>query len=301
MFSAVANSYAGLPAQYQLPASNQPLVPCEDFDPTNFDFSTPSVQEYLSSGYLDCLANEALAFHNVGNDSTLNAGYTTQSTQDPISATEFAHIESDLLLNAAGYIPSIDNNPTLPETQTFAAVESSLLPPTRTLANDQFATVQEETTLSLGIMEQLDNLEKQIVEMRRFVASGFAKRDNLRSWDIESSRLMARNINYDQVTEISEAFRMLLRSDGQVPERCPLNGVELKNLTRMKPSIMRLSISTENTLTNVSHVVFLDSEIDALLDEYDLPFDPSMFLHEKQLIYLRFIGANRALMHRVVD
>lgn len=38
-----------------------------------------------------------------------------------------------------------------------------------------------------------------------------------------------------------------------------------------------------------------------LLDAYDLPFIPTMFLHEKKAIYLRFVGASRALMHRVLD
>lgn len=38
-----------------------------------------------------------------------------------------------------------------------------------------------------------------------------------------------------------------------------------------------------------------------LLDLYDLPFVPTMFLFEKKATYLRFVGASRALMHRVLD
>jgi len=44
-----------------------------------------------------------------------------------------------------------------------------------------------------------------------------------------------------------------------------------------------------------------DAGITRLLDAYDLPFIPTMFLYEKKAIYLRFVGASRALMHRVLD
>lgn len=45
----------------------------------------------------------------------------------------------------------------------------------------------------------------------------------------------------------------------------------------------------------------VDAEMTRLLDVYDLPFIPTMFLYEKKAIYLRFVGASRALMHRVLD
>lgn len=44
-----------------------------------------------------------------------------------------------------------------------------------------------------------------------------------------------------------------------------------------------------------------DERMGALLDLYDLPFVPSMFLAEKKVLWLRFVGAGRALMHRVLD
>lgn len=50
-------------------------------------------------------------------------------------------------------------------------------------------------------------------------------------------------------------------------------------------------------LTDIS----VDAEMTRLLDLYDLPFVPTMFLFEKKAIYLRFVGASRALMHRVLD
>lgn len=45
----------------------------------------------------------------------------------------------------------------------------------------------------------------------------------------------------------------------------------------------------------------VDKEIDYLLDRYDLPFIPTMFLLEKKIIYLHFLGANRVVMHRILD
>jgi hypothetical protein len=39
----------------------------------------------------------------------------------------------------------------------------------------------------------------------------------------------------------------------------------------------------------------------ALLELYNIPFTADMFLHDKKLAYLRFVGASRALMHLVLD
>ncbi|KAL1619821.1 hypothetical protein SLS54_006418 [Diplodia seriata] len=41
--------------------------------------------------------------------------------------------------------------------------------------------------------------------------------------------------------------------------------------------------------------------ITPLLEAYGIPFQPDMFLGQKKELYLRFIGANRTLMHRVLD
>ncbi len=56
-------------------------------------------------------------------------------------------------------------------------------------------------------------------------------------------------------------------------------------------------MSDSNAITDV----IIDQQITRLLDAYDVPFVPTMFLYEKKAIYLRFIGASRALMHRVLD
>jgi hypothetical protein len=44
-----------------------------------------------------------------------------------------------------------------------------------------------------------------------------------------------------------------------------------------------------------------DEKTIALLDLYNLPFTADMFLHDKKLAYLRFVGASQALMHLVLD
>lgn len=41
--------------------------------------------------------------------------------------------------------------------------------------------------------------------------------------------------------------------------------------------------------------------MDELLEVYGVPFTADMFLHEKKMAYLRFVGVSRALMHLVLD
>ncbi|KAK6359745.1 hypothetical protein TWF696_000884 [Orbilia brochopaga] len=236
----------------QLPRPQPPLdtipgpPPLHD-DLSALDFSDPSLQEYLINN--DMLA-DIVSDGSAGHIASLDGGFTDAS--------------SGLLLNTPMY-------PNSPEAEMRASTSSMAME----VQTDQFSAMQEETTLSLGIIAQLENLERQIVEMKQFVAKGFAQRDHIRSFEIEKHRLRCRNYNYENVTEMNEPFEPLLQSNGKLPARYPVNGVELKSL---------------------SH-----EEMDVLLDEYDLPFSPAMFLHEKQLIYLKFIGANRAIMHRVVD
>jgi hypothetical protein len=41
--------------------------------------------------------------------------------------------------------------------------------------------------------------------------------------------------------------------------------------------------------------------IESLLQAYGLQYAPEMFVFEKKFMYLRFIGINRELMHRILD
>ncbi|KAK6543060.1 hypothetical protein TWF694_006986 [Orbilia ellipsospora] len=280
------NSNNHLIQAHQLPLRPLTSLPLQD---DQIDFSNPSVQEYLiNNDVLDSLSKDEsnlnpdldlsiyTATTNTPNgleNSSYNAELLLLNTpiappNSPLTLRQSQHSQQGLVV-ANGHCSNNNNNNI--KILGGSGGNLSLLE----VQVDQFATVQEETTLSLGLMSHLDNLEKQVSEMKRFIATGFTGRDHLRSFDIERQRLYARNYNYQNITEINEPFEMLLRSCGDYPARFPVNGVELKS--------------------------FSHEEMDALLDEYDLPFNPAMFLHEKQLVYLRFIGANRAIMHRVVD
>ncbi|KAF3908619.1 hypothetical protein AA313_de0201615 [Arthrobotrys entomopaga] len=303
------NSHHAQPTAFQphqltatTPLQPLTLLPLQDNDLV--DFSNPSVQEYLiNNDVLDSLSQDAVDANLTESNLNLNLGLsldtTTTTPHIPNGLDNSNCNDAELLLLNTPIAPP--NSPLYHRQQQQQLVianvngcgwnsgngkgvlggggggggggnvNSSLLE----IQVDQFATVQEETTLSLGLMSHLDNLEKQVAEMKRFITAGFVGRDHLRSFDIERQRLYARNYNYQNITEINEPFEVLLRSCGDLPARFPVNGVELKS--------------------------FSHEEMDILLDEYDLPFNPAMFLHEKQLVYLRFIGANRALMHRVVD
>jgi hypothetical protein len=46
---------------------------------------------------------------------------------------------------------------------------------------------------------------------------------------------------------------------------------------------------------------FAGAEIHALLQAYDIPVSPGMFIFEKKLLYLHFIGVNKGLMHLILD
>ncbi|KAK6505120.1 hypothetical protein TWF481_007042 [Arthrobotrys musiformis] len=253
--------------QTQTPLINPLPLPMllQDDLAAGLDFSNPSVQEYIiNNDVLDSLAQEAILAENTPPSSLPTNMPNVNSAVELLINTPLT-IQTPLGLTAGSH-PTI-----LGGSNNSNRIDSSTL----NVQIDQFSTMQEETTLSLGIMSHLENLEKQISEMRRFVSAGFAGRDHVRGLDVERQRLASRNYNFQNVTEVNEPFKMLLNSAGAYPSRCPVNGVELKSLNH--------------------------EEMDALLDDYDLPFSPALFLHEKQLIYLRFVGANRAVMHRVVD
>jgi hypothetical protein len=56
-------------------------------------------------------------------------------------------------------------------------------------------------------------------------------------------------------------------------------------------SLPQLTTDTWNT----------DEKTSALLELYGIPSTAGMFLHDKKMAYLRFVGAGRALKHLVLD
>ncbi|KAI9890562.1 MAG: hypothetical protein M1814_003902 [Vezdaea aestivalis] len=134
-----------------------------------------------------------------------------------------------------------------------------------------------ETSLVLGVLSCLDVVERDCSTLRRFVKEGYGPLSGVRR-EVEMERLQRRNWNRTNVTELDEGLKeMPVSKDGVCvnPPGVPTTGM-----------IVRAS----------NH-----QEMDSLLDIYDLNFIPTMFLHEKKLMYLNFIGASVALMHRVLD
>ena len=44
-----------------------------------------------------------------------------------------------------------------------------------------------------------------------------------------------------------------------------------------------------------------DNGMNLLLQLYEVPYIANTFLFEKKLLYLRFVGANKSLMHQILD
>jgi hypothetical protein len=113
-------------------------------------------------------------------------------------------------------------------------------------------------------------------------------------------RLQLRNWNGSNVTELVEPLKALpiCRQAGAVmsplatPSQAPVNGKQIRDMNRKLTWCEMIWIPADGTA---------DSTLDSLLDVYDLQFFPTMFLYEKKATYLRFIGASRSLMHRVLD
>ncbi|KAA8912894.1 hypothetical protein FN846DRAFT_903252 [Sphaerosporella brunnea] len=148
----------------------------------------------------------------------------------------------------------------------------------RPIDSYQYTAHHDQTTLVLGVMNYLERLENEIAEMKDFINLGFKRIETIGQTDggiaatIEEHH---RNWNCAHVTELDENFRLLPRLSGDYPSDIPTTG---------------------EVLREASHKV-----IDHILDQYDIPFVPTMFLVEKKMLYLRFLGANRVVMHRILD
>ena len=114
-------------------------------------------------------------------------------------------------------------------------------------------------------------------------------------------RLQLRNWNQANVTELAEELKVLpiCRSNDRInehrlemPAEAPISGQKIKEMTREASMDETEALEADDVI---------DSAMDALLDIYEFHYFPNMFLYEKKALYLRFIGASRALMHRVLD
>ncbi|KAF1983212.1 hypothetical protein K402DRAFT_456821 [Aulographum hederae CBS 113979] len=150
----------------------------------------------------------------------------------------------------------------------------------------RFSKRSEESTLSIGMLSFADRLLKECGEMREFVLRGFAGGEEGgggggQGGEVERIRLERRNAN-SLLTELDERFHNLPFADGQGD--CDDSVAH--------PDIPQVG----QAVKDMDH-----QAIERLLDAYQISFQPQMFLHEKKLLYLRFVGAGRVLMHRVVD
>jgi len=154
-------------------------------------------------------------------------------------------------------------------------------PEVRPIDRFRYTAHQDQATLVLGVLAYLERVENEIVEMKDFINLGFKRIETIgqpgggMAATIEDMRLQHRNWNGAHVTELDEPFRILPRFTGDYPSDIPATGEDLRG---------------------ASHKV-----VDHILDLYDIPFVPTMFLLEKKMLYLRFLGANRVVMHRILD
>ncbi|KAK8180995.1 hypothetical protein BC567DRAFT_207696 [Phyllosticta citribraziliensis] len=145
----------------------------------------------------------------------------------------------------------------------------------------KFRMMNDQTTLSLGTLSHIERLQVELEDLKRFATSGFAQVKDGMDRDLESKRLELRNMNAG-TTELTEPLNALptsMRKDSfgkyEVPPLAPLNGDEIRQMD--------------------------NDAVVALLGAYKLPFDREMFLFQKKEVYLKFIGACRELMHKVLD
>lgn len=107
--------------------------------------------------------------------------------------------------------------------------------------------------------------------------------------------------NKFHVTELVEPFRTLPMSSGEYHPDVPCLGEHLKSISREWSPPLFIVEDASCRGAERGLVWVLDKGIDWLLDLYELPFVPSMFLSEKKIVYLNFLGASRVVMYRILD
>ncbi|KAL1649153.1 hypothetical protein SLS58_001727 [Diplodia intermedia] len=142
-------------------------------------------------------------------------------------------------------------------------------------------TRRGQDTLVLGIQAILERIGRECDGLNEWVREAVEVRgEGEEEGELERKRLEKRNKNF-AVTELDGPLEPLPRSMQletgleDIPWDVPPNAQGIRNLDH--------------------------DGITPLLEVYSIPFQPEMFLGQKKELYLRFIGANRTLMHRVLD
>ncbi|KAI4795690.1 hypothetical protein E4T44_12278 [Aureobasidium sp. EXF-8845] len=136
-----------------------------------------------------------------------------------------------------------------------------------------FGARGDVNTAVLGMLGFAERIFKDCEAMREFLRNGF-KTDE--EDEVERIRQEKRTINHKAST-LEDGFEMLPLPDAKSEEETavPITGQEIRDLD--------------------------DEKTSALLELYGIPSTADMFLHDKKMAYLRFVGASRALMHLVLD
>ncbi|KAG9599984.1 hypothetical protein KCU77_g3805, partial [Aureobasidium melanogenum] len=136
-----------------------------------------------------------------------------------------------------------------------------------------FGARSDVGTAVLGMLGFVERVSRDCEVIREFLRRGFK---NGEEDEVERVRQENRAINHKQST-LEDGLEILPLPDGKAEEEVtvPVTGQDIKDLD--------------------------DEKTSALLELYGIPFSADMFLHEKKLAYLRFVGASRALMHLVLD
>ncbi|MCJ1431340.1 hypothetical protein MMC27_000691 [Xylographa pallens] len=175
--------------------------------------------------------------------------------------------------------PTLRSSATIPQfPQTAPNIRATAPTPPRSRNNTFLpASRSPETSTSISIANQVQQIQEAVSSLQTFLSQAFQPTDDDPFREaIETARRTARQHNH-ALTELHEFLRPLPTHAGAFSSVTPppITGEELR----------RLSHTTLN----------------ALLDAYDVAFSPGMFLWEKKGLYLRFVGAGRGLMHRVLD
>ncbi|MCJ1295810.1 hypothetical protein MMC34_007374 [Xylographa carneopallida] len=134
-----------------------------------------------------------------------------------------------------------------------------------------------ETSTSISIAHQVHQLQAAVSTLQTYLSQAFRPpADDPDREAIETARHAARQHNH-ALTELHEFLTPLPTHAGALrgAVAAPITGAALRRLDH--------------------------AALDGLLDAYDVPFSPGMFLGEKKALYLQFVGAGRGLMHRVLD
>ncbi|MCJ1317180.1 hypothetical protein MMC15_002503 [Xylographa vitiligo] len=139
------------------------------------------------------------------------------------------------------------------------------------------ASRSPETSTSISLSTQVHQIQEAVSSLQTFLSQAFHPTDDDPDREaIETARHTARQHNHT-LTELHEFLTPLPTHAGALATAtaAPITGAELRRLDH--------------------------AALDGLLDAYDVAFSPGMFLGEKKRLYLRFVGAGRGLMHRVLD